>query len=58
MANSRYVAERITDATGRDSTVINPPVEIDRFAPLEPPALPAPSHPPSTPPRAGPVATT
>ncbi len=49
VANSRYVAERITKYYGRDSTVINPPVDIGQFAPLESPA-PPPSHPPSTPP--------
>jgi glycosyltransferase involved in cell wall biosynthesis len=33
VANSRMTAERVRRYLGRDSTVVHPPVEIDRFAP-------------------------
>jgi glycosyltransferase involved in cell wall biosynthesis len=33
IANSRQVQERIERLYGRDSTVIHPPVDVDRFAP-------------------------
>jgi glycosyltransferase involved in cell wall biosynthesis len=32
VANSRYIAERIRKVWGRESTVIHPPVDVDRFA--------------------------
>ena len=37
MANSRYVARRIESVYGRSSTVVPPPVEIDRFTPKSSP---------------------
>src|SRR3954467_834093 len=33
VANSRMTAERVRRYLGRDSTVVHPPVEIDRFSP-------------------------
>jgi glycosyltransferase involved in cell wall biosynthesis len=36
VANSRTTAERVRRYLGRDSTVLYPPVEIDRFVPAEP----------------------
>jgi glycosyltransferase involved in cell wall biosynthesis len=33
IANSRYVEQRIAKYYRRDSTVINPPIQVDRFAP-------------------------
>ena len=33
MANSRYVARRIESVYGRSSTVVPPPVDVDRFVP-------------------------
>jgi glycosyltransferase involved in cell wall biosynthesis len=35
IANSSYVKARIREAYGRDSTVIHPPVDVDRFLDLE-----------------------
>ena len=35
VANSRHVAKRIRRIYGRDAAVINPPVELQRFAPSE-----------------------
>jgi glycosyltransferase involved in cell wall biosynthesis len=37
IANSAHVAQRIKRHYGRDSTVIHPPVEAERFAPVEEP---------------------
>ena len=35
LANSQLTQERIADDYGRDSTVIHPPVDVDRFTPRE-----------------------
>lgn len=35
IANSRFVSRRIKKYWGRDSVVVNPPVDISRFAPIE-----------------------
>ncbi len=42
VANSRYTRDRIRRCYGRDATIIEPPVEIDRFEriPDPPPAIP------------------
>jgi glycosyltransferase involved in cell wall biosynthesis len=36
LANSRITQRRIADFYDRDSTILHPPVEVDRFAPGEP----------------------
>jgi len=36
IANGRITQQRIADAYGRDSVVVHPPVEVDRFAPGTP----------------------
>jgi glycosyltransferase involved in cell wall biosynthesis len=36
VANSRITQERIADFYGRESVVVHPPVEVDRFSPGEP----------------------
>ena len=42
VANSAYTAARIRRCYGRDSTIIEPPVDVDRFAAVpDPPAKPA-----------------
>lgn len=35
IANSSYIARRIMKAYRRDATVINPPVDVDRFRPVD-----------------------
>lgn len=37
VANSRYIAERIRKVWGRESTVIHPPVDVERFALVDAP---------------------
>jgi glycosyltransferase involved in cell wall biosynthesis len=37
VANSEFVAERIRDSYGRDSVVVHPPIETDRFVPSQNP---------------------
>jgi glycosyltransferase involved in cell wall biosynthesis len=36
IANSRITQERIAEFYGRDSVIVHPPVQVDRFAPAEP----------------------
>ncbi len=43
VANSRFVAQRILDAYGREAQVIHPPVDVERFAAIE--RAPAPDAP-------------
>jgi glycosyltransferase involved in cell wall biosynthesis len=40
VANSRFVAERIATAYGRDAVVVPPPVDTEFFTPLDPPGRP------------------
>ena len=40
VANSRYTRDRIRRCYGRDSTIIEPPVEVERFARIPDPAPP------------------
>lgn len=37
VANSRFVADRISRSYGRDATVIHPPIDTDRFVPARSP---------------------
>ena len=42
VSNSRFIAARVRQAYQRDSTVVHPPVDLQRFQPAPPPAPDAP----------------